>query len=62
MLLHAMAVPIVALSTATVRKNKESRMRLANGWLYILFFHAVRVSSKTFYLEKIALVTYVHYH
>lgn len=43
MLLHAMSVPIVALSTATVRKNKESRMRLANGWLYILFFHAVRL-------------------
>ncbi|KAI9564828.1 hypothetical protein GHT06_008569 [Daphnia sinensis] len=43
MLLHVMAVPIVALSTTTVRKNKESRVRLANGWLYILFFHAVRL-------------------
>lgn len=55
MILHTMAVPIVALSTAVVRKNNESRMRLANGWLYILFFHAVRVSSKSFTLKIVRL-------
>ena len=45
-----MAVPIVAISSKTARKSNEFQTRLANGWYYLFFFHAVRVSFEIIYL------------
>lgn len=45
LLVHALAVPIVALTSRVIRKRDELQTRLTTGWYYLLFFHAVRVSS-----------------